>query len=33
LEAAAWHIPNGVLIMGVAVAHLSLLLPGRASNA
>lgn len=29
LEAAAWHIPNGVLLMGVAVAHLSLLLPGR----
>ncbi|HYF47475.1 MAG TPA: hypothetical protein VD926_14775 [Acidimicrobiales bacterium] len=29
LEAAAWHIPNGVLIMGVAVAHVSLLLPGR----
>jgi hypothetical protein len=29
LEAAAWHIPNGVLIMGVAVAHLSLVLPGR----
>lgn len=29
LEAAAWHIPNGVLIMGVAVAHLSLLLPRR----
>jgi len=28
-EAAAWHIPNGVLIMGVAVAQLSLILPGR----
>ena len=26
LSAAAWHIPNGVLIMGVAVAHLSLVL-------
>ncbi len=30
LEAAAWHIPNGVLIMGVAVAHVYLLLPGPA---
>lgn len=28
-EAAAWHIPNGVLLMGLAVAHLSLILPGR----
>lgn len=27
--AAAWHIPNGVLLMGLAVAHLSLILPGR----
>jgi hypothetical protein len=26
IEAAAWHIPNGVLIMGVAVAHLSFVL-------
>ncbi len=30
-EAAAWHIPNGVLLMGLAVAHLSLILPGRGS--
>jgi hypothetical protein len=29
LEAAAWHIPNGVLLMGLAVAHLTLILPGR----
>ncbi len=29
IEAAAWHIPNGVLLMGLAVAHLSLVLPGR----
>lgn len=28
-EAAAWHIPNGVLLMGLAVAHLTLILPGR----
>lgn len=32
LEAAAWHIPNGVLLMGLAVAHLSLILPGRAGR-
>ena len=31
-EAAAWHIPNGVLLMGLAVAHLSLILPGRATT-
>ena len=31
-EAAAWHIPNGVLLMGLAVAHLSLILPGRANG-
>ena len=29
IEAAAWHIPNGVLIMGVAVAQLVLLLADR----
>jgi hypothetical protein len=29
IEAAAWHIPNGVLIMGVAVGHLFLILPTR----
>ena len=29
LEAAAWHIPNGVLIMGVAVGQVFLLLPER----
>ena len=28
-EAAAWHVPNGVLLMGLAVAHLTLILPGR----
>lgn len=33
LEAAAWHIPNGVLLMGIAVAHLSLILPGRSAPA
>jgi hypothetical protein len=32
IEAAAWHIPNGVLIMGVAVGHLFLLLPARAAT-
>ena len=32
LEAAAWHIPNGVLIMGVAVGHLFLLLPERSTS-
>jgi hypothetical protein len=26
IEAAAWHIPTGVLIMGVATAHAALLL-------
>ena len=31
IEAAAWHIPNGVLIMGVAVGHLFLILPARAT--
>ena len=31
IEAAAWHIPNGVLIMGVAASHLALILPGRAA--
>jgi hypothetical protein len=29
IEAAAWHIPNGVLIMGVAVAHAVLLFDDR----
>jgi hypothetical protein len=29
LEAAAWHIPNGVLLMGVSVAHLYMVLPTR----
>ncbi|MET0827230.1 MAG: hypothetical protein ABWZ89_12015 [Acidimicrobiales bacterium] len=29
LEAAAWHIPTGVLLMGLAVAHLTLILPDR----
>ena len=33
VEAAAWHIPNGVLLMGLAVAHLTLILPGRATTA
>ena len=33
IEAAAWHIPNGVLIMGVAVAHLCFLLPGQVDTA
>lgn len=28
-EAAAWHIPNGVLLMGIATAHVSLLRPAR----
>lgn len=28
-QAAAWHIPNGVLLMGLAVAHLSLIRPAR----
>jgi hypothetical protein len=32
IEAAAWHIPNGVLIMGVGVAQLFLILPGRAGT-
>jgi hypothetical protein len=27
LGAAAWHIPNGVLLMGLAVAHFTLLRP------
>lgn len=31
--AAAWHIPNGVLLMGLAVAHLTLILPGRSNPA
>ncbi len=30
IEAAAWHIPNGVLLMGIATAHVSLLRPDRA---
>lgn len=30
LGAAAWHIPNGVLLMGLAVAQLFLILPERA---
>ena len=29
IEAAAWHIPNGVLIMGVGVAHAVLLFDDR----
>jgi len=33
LEAAAWHIPNGVLLMGLAVAHLTLILPERSPSA
>jgi hypothetical protein len=29
IEAAAWHIPNGVLIMGVGVAHAVLVFDDR----
>ena len=27
LEAAAWHVPNGVLLMGIATAHAALVWP------
>jgi hypothetical protein len=30
-EAAAWHIPVGVLLMGLAVAHFTLLRPERST--